>query len=148
VQAHLVDTAEDVVAGGPAEGVDHLAEDERHERLRDAVGHRRHRADQHQQHVRAVGVPEQPGEGHLLPGILLLFLLFVHLLGVHCSQYGACYSVRVVSTSPLCFAALALARVFMGWLVARGGVGSGNLWKKEPSVANLSTEMEKMVNGK
>jgi hypothetical protein len=121
VPAHLVDTAEDVIAGGPAEGVDHLAEDDRHERLRDAVGHGRHRADQHQQHVRAVGVPEQPSERHLLPGILLLFLLFVPLLGVHCSQSGACYGVRVLSTSPLCFAALVLARVFMGWLVARGG---------------------------
>lgn len=68
---------EDVAVGGLAEGVDDLAEDDGHERLRHPVGERRHRADRHQQQVRAVGVPEQPRERHLLPGVAVLFLLLV-----------------------------------------------------------------------
>lgn len=67
--AHLVDAVEDVVGGGVAEGVDDLAEDDRHDGLRDAVGQRPHRAEDHEQHVRAVGVPEQPRERHLLPSV-------------------------------------------------------------------------------
>lgn len=94
---HLINAVEDVVDGGVAEGVDDLAEDDRHDGLRDAVGQRPHRAEEHEQHVRAVGVPEQPRERHLLPGVAAavpapLFLL-VHAIPpfgasrcVHCSR--------------------------------------------------------------
>ena len=81
-RAHLVDALEDVAGGGAAEGVDEVAEDDGHARLRQAVGQRGHRADQHQQQVCGVGVPEQPREGHPLPVLGALLLLLPLLLAI------------------------------------------------------------------
>ena len=66
--ACIADPVEDrgVVAGG-AEALDDGGEDDGHERLRHAVGHRRHRADRRKRGVGAVGVPEYAKERHQVP---------------------------------------------------------------------------------
>lgn len=70
---HLGDSGDDVVvavvttrriSAGGAEGVDDVADDEGHERLRHPVGRRRRRAHRHQRRVRPVREREQPAQRH------------------------------------------------------------------------------------
>jgi len=84
-----------VVAG--AEALDDGGEDDGHERLRHAVGHRRHRADRHERGVGAVGVPEHAKERH-------------HLLVVRIRRRGPAGSGCVVAAAAAA-AAVILATV-------------------------------------
>ena len=62
---HLDDPVDHAVGGlGGAEGVDDVAEDEGHERLRHPVGHRGEGAHGHEQGVRPVGEREEPVQRH------------------------------------------------------------------------------------
>ena len=64
LRVYLADPVEDCVVVAGAEALDDGREDDRHERLRHSVGHRRHCADRHQHRVGAVGIAEHPQERH------------------------------------------------------------------------------------
>lgn len=61
---------DDIRLIGGAEGIDHLAENERHDRLREAVGDGANGADGHQRDVEAIRECEELEEGDFLSLII------------------------------------------------------------------------------
>lgn len=65
-ERYLGNSSDDIRLIGGSKGVDHLAENERHERLRDAIGDGADGADGHQDNVEAIGEREEFIERDLL----------------------------------------------------------------------------------
>lgn len=118
--AHLGDSTEDSAGRALAEGVDDVSKEDRDEGLGHAVAHRPERADHHEQHVEAVGVPEHAEQWNLL-----LRPVIFSAVGVACSFSTASFRCRVHFLAATCFVLMcstSLAALRRVWFLSPGVV--------------------------